>query len=89
MKGFGHFSPEVPEMTAGGWSYGGSMTRARQKPANTGSGRVWTKAGEVITPELINALAAEAEKGYDLSQAQRRRITEPASRSKKPADADS
>lgn len=48
-----------------------------------------TKAGEVITPELIDALAAEAEKGYDLSQAQRRRITEPASRSKKPADADS
>jgi|GEM_PF-4412594 len=34
-------------------------------------------------------LAAEAVQGYDLSQAQRCRTTEPANRSKKPADTDS
>jgi hypothetical protein len=84
MKGFGHFSPEVPETRMGGWSYGGQMARVRQKPANTGSGRMRTKAGEVITPELMDVLAAEAEVGCDLSRTKRRRATEPASRSKKP-----
>lgn len=48
-----------------------------------------TKDGEAITPELIDALAAEAEEGYDLSRAKRRRTTESASRSKKPADTNS
>jgi hypothetical protein len=45
-----------------------------------------TKGGQLITPELIDALAAETEQGYDLSRAKRLRTTEPASQSKKPAD---
>jgi hypothetical protein len=73
----------------GGWSYGGQMAKARQKPADARNGRMRTKGGEVITPELIDALAAEAEKGYDLSRAKRLRATEPVSRSKKPTDTDS
>ena len=76
-------------MTTGGWRYGGQMTRAKQKPANVGSDKMRTKAGEVITPELIDALAAEAEQGYDLSRAKPLQTTEPTSRSKKPADTDS
>jgi hypothetical protein len=65
------------------------MAKARQKPADARSGRMRTKGGELITPELIDALAAEAERGYDLSWAKRCRTSEPASRSKKPADTDS
>jgi len=65
------------------------MATARQKPADATSGRMRTKDGEVITPELIDALAAEAEEGYDLSRAKRHRTAEPASRPKKPADTDS
>jgi hypothetical protein len=33
-----------------------------------------TKAGEEITPEIADALAAEAGRGYDLSKAKRRRV---------------
>jgi hypothetical protein len=36
-----------------------------------------TKAGEEITPEIADALAAEAEGGYDLSKAKRRRVGRP------------
>lgn len=36
-----------------------------------------TKAGKEITPELADALATEAEQGYDLSQAKRRRVGRP------------
>jgi len=36
-----------------------------------------TKAGEEITPEIADALAAEAERGYDLSKAKRRRVGRP------------
>jgi hypothetical protein len=36
-----------------------------------------TKAGEEITPEIAEALAAEAERGYDLSKAKRRRVGRP------------
>lgn len=36
-----------------------------------------TKAGEEITPEVADALAAEAERGYDLSKAKRRRVGRP------------
>ena len=32
-----------------------------------------TKSGEEITPEIADALAAEAERGYDLSKAKRQR----------------
>jgi len=36
-----------------------------------------TKAGEEITPEVADALAAEAEHGYDLSKAKPRRVGRP------------
>jgi hypothetical protein len=36
-----------------------------------------TKAGTEITPEVAAALAAEAERGYDLSRAKRRRVGRP------------
>ncbi len=35
------------------------------------------KSGEEITPEIADALAAEAELGYDLSKAKRRRVGRP------------
>jgi hypothetical protein len=36
-----------------------------------------TKAGVEVTPEVADALGAEAEHGYDLSKAQRRRVGRP------------
>lgn len=36
-----------------------------------------TKAGTEITPEIAGALATEAERGYDLSKAKRRRVGRP------------
>ncbi len=36
-----------------------------------------TKAGTEITPEIADALAAEAERGYDLSKARRRQAGRP------------
>ncbi len=36
-----------------------------------------TKAGTEITPEIADALAVEAERGYDLSKANRRRVGRP------------
>ena len=36
-----------------------------------------TKVGEEITPQVADALAAEAERGYDLSKAKRRRVGRP------------
>lgn len=36
-----------------------------------------TKAGTEITPKIADALAAEAERGYDLSKAKRRRVGRP------------
>ena len=35
------------------------------------------KSGREITPETADALAAEAERGYDLSKAKRRRVGRP------------
>ena len=36
-----------------------------------------TKSGEEITPEVADALAAEAERGYDLSKATRQHVGRP------------
>jgi predicted HicB family RNase H-like nuclease len=36
-----------------------------------------TKSGAKITPKTVDALAAEAERGYDLSKAKRRRVGRP------------
>jgi hypothetical protein len=35
------------------------------------------KGGDEITPEVADALAAEAERGYDFSKAKRRRVGRP------------
>ncbi len=35
------------------------------------------RSGQAITPELVAALAAEAEEGYDLSMARRRTVGRP------------
>lgn len=42
-----------------------------------------TKAGTEITPDLADALAAEAERGYDLSKAKRAELAAIASRSRR------
>jgi CRISPR-associated endonuclease/helicase Cas3 len=36
-----------------------------------------TKGGDVLTDQLVEALAAEAQTGYDLAQARRRRVGRP------------
>jgi hypothetical protein len=36
-----------------------------------------TKSGAEITPEIADTIAAEAERGYDLSKAKRRRVGRP------------
>jgi CRISPR-associated endonuclease/helicase Cas3 len=36
-----------------------------------------TKSGTEITPEIADALATEAERGYDLSKAKQRRVGRP------------
>jgi hypothetical protein len=41
------------------------------------SKRMATKSGDVLTAAEIEALAVEAEAGYDLSQARRRRLGRP------------
>ncbi len=45
-----------------------------------------TKSGEEITPEVADALADEAERGYDLAKAKRERVGRPslAGRGKSP-----
>jgi predicted HicB family RNase H-like nuclease len=48
---------------------------AKVKKATKKNPRI--KAGEEITPEIADALAAEAERGYDLSNAKRRRVGRP------------
>ncbi len=48
---------------------------AKVKKANSTNPR--TKSGDEITPEIADALAAEAEGGYDLSKAKRQRVGRP------------
>jgi hypothetical protein len=43
-----------------------------------------TKAGEEVTAELTEALASEAERGYDLAKAKRHRVEESAARPQDP-----
>lgn len=50
---------------------------SRRNPIKPQQRALRTKAGEEITAELADALSLEAEQGYDLSQAKRRRIEEP------------
>jgi hypothetical protein len=58
-----------------GWSYREQMDSARQTSADAVRS-MRTRAGEEIAAELIDALVAEAERGYDLSQAKRRKTPE-------------
>lgn len=81
MKGFSHFSPEVAEIRRGfegGSSYREPMSHSGQKQAHRRSRTLRTKAGENVTAELTEALVSEAEQGYDLSKAKRRKVEEPA-----------
>jgi hypothetical protein len=48
---------------------------AKVKKANNTNPR--TSSGDEITPEFADALAAEAERGYDLSKAKRQRVGRP------------
>lgn len=48
------------------------MAKVKKTPKNPK-----TKAGIEITPDVADALAAEAERGYDLSKAKRRRVGRP------------
>jgi CRISPR-associated endonuclease/helicase Cas3 len=48
---------------------------AKVKKATTTNPR--TRAGDEITPEVAEALASEAERGYDLSKAKRQRVGRP------------
>lgn len=50
------------------------MSRTERKQAEPQRRVPRTKAGEEVTAELTEALASEAEQGYDLSKAKRRRI---------------
>lgn len=80
MKGFSHFSPEVAEIGRGfegGSSYREPMSHSGQKQAHRRSRTLRTKAGENVTAELTEALVSEAEQGYDLSKAKRRKVEEP------------
>lgn len=51
---------------------GGGQEMAKVKKATRENPK--TKAGANIAPEVAGALAAEAERGYDLSKAKRRRV---------------
>jgi CRISPR-associated endonuclease/helicase Cas3 len=48
------------------------MAKVKQNPK-----KAKTKSGAEIAPELVDALASEAESGYDLSKARRRRVGRP------------
>lgn len=50
------------------------MARPEQKRADADPSAMRTKAGEVLTADLADALAAEAERGYDLTKAKRQSI---------------
>jgi hypothetical protein len=60
------------------------MSRAERKQAEPQRRVPRTKAGEEITSELAETLASEAEQGYDLSKAKRRRVKESAPRAQDP-----
>jgi hypothetical protein len=40
-------------------------------------GELRLKSGEVVTPQLVGKLAVEAEKGYDLARAKKKRVGRP------------
>jgi hypothetical protein len=62
---------------SGGSSYRGRMPQRQQRRTDADPRTMRTKAGEVLTADLADALAAEAEQGYELTKARRHRIKEP------------
>jgi hypothetical protein len=90
MKGFSHFSPEVAEIKPrfrGGSSYREPMSQAGQKQAHQPQRKLRAKTGEEVTAELTEGLASETEQGYDLSNAKRRQVEEPAPGAQDPIEA--
>jgi hypothetical protein len=53
------------------------MDQVKDQPKRKKRQRVFLKGGEELTPELEEELAAEAERGYDLSEARRRFLKQP------------
>jgi precorrin isomerase len=53
------------------------MAKVKERSKKEGRERIFLKSGEEFTPELEEELAAEAERGYDLSKARRRVLKRP------------
>ncbi|HET7509448.1 MAG TPA: hypothetical protein VFJ65_04285 [Solirubrobacterales bacterium] len=53
------------------------MEQVKDQPRKSRREKIFLKSGEEFTPELEAALVAEAERGYDLSKAERHRVTRP------------
>lgn len=53
------------------------MQRVKDRPENKNRERIFLRSGVELTPELEDELAAEAERGYDLSTAKLRIRTRP------------
>jgi hypothetical protein len=49
----------------------------KDQPKKKGRQRIFLKSGVELTPQLEEELAAEAERGYDLSKARRRFLKQP------------
>lgn len=47
------------------------MQQVKDQPKETKRQKIFLESGEELTPELEEELAAEAERGYDLSKAKR------------------
>ena len=60
------------------------MPRPEQKRRDADPRTIRKKAGEVLTADLADALATEAEQGYDLTKAKRRRIKKRATDDQEP-----
>lgn len=53
------------------------MSQVKDRPKQRKMQKVFLKSGVELTPELEEELAAEAERGYDLSKARRRLLKQP------------
>lgn len=53
------------------------MMQVKDPPKKKRREKIFLKSGEEFTPELEAELVAEAERGYDLSKAQRHLLTRP------------
>jgi hypothetical protein len=53
------------------------MAEVKDRPKDERRQKIFLKSGEELTPELEEELAAEAERGYDLSEAKWRFLRQP------------